>query len=822
MDKFPHLNFAQKIQGKPRFTGGGNPNAKSEYNKNNRPVHSAKLSGNTSNIKTNWSKSFTTRSNENLAEINEEVVPVFLQLNPELIIHDFDLKSFGIEIISEEDDGFIIGASLDGLKSLEEKINGFINEEYGSGKIADLWQIIDGNREEWKPKHILSDELFEKWDDIQDDIEYELEVSIAFDRPMGKEPDPSKQGGQKRLEKYRSALIERDDLLIERENNFGAFINHYGEITSSFIGLEDSFACEVKISGKGLKDLVFNYPFVFEVSEVEEVGGIDGSQETSLIGEFQILPPKENEIEIGVIDSGIMENHILIQPAIKSRNSKSYIADTSTSDYVKGGGHGTKVAGAILYPKGVSSIEQPYQLPFFIRNLRVLNKDNLLLNRFPAELMIKIVEENKDCKIFNLSINSKSPFRKKHMSSWAATLDTLIHEHKVLFVISAGNISTEYIMDHHPSGNNYPSYLNTPFCKIANPGQSSFGIVVGSINHVSYEDENWISLGLEDDISPFSRVGTGIWGKIKPDLVEYGGGLAISKNGLNSVREIEEISPELVRSTLHGGSAIGKGSSGTSFAAPKISHIAGQLLKLYPEEGINLIRALLVHGARLPGDQFVSPTSQSIEHYGYGFPSIERSTNNKENRITFYNSGNIKAEEGHIYSLLIPEELRNQEHEYDILIEVSLAFTSRVRRTRQKTKSYLGTWLDWTNSKIGESYEDFRDYALKKIEETETTYDNKVRNGLENFNWKIKRRIDSGNVKGINRNYSTVQKDWAIIKSFQLPKEISFAVRAHNGWDKNKQKIPYSIVVSLEVLGESISIYESIRNENAIEISIST
>jgi len=821
MDRFPHLNFVQKVQGKPRFLGGGKPNPITVHNKENRSAHSTNLYSNTSKIKSSWTKSFTNRSNEDLAPLDEEIVPVFLQINPELIISDFDLKSFGIEIISEEDDGFVIGASLDGLKSLEEKINGFIKQDYGTGKIADLWQIIDGNREEWKPIHILSSELFDKWDTIKDDIEYELEVSIAFDKPLGKKPDPSKKGGKKRLEKYRNALIERDELLMQRENDFGSFINHYGEITSSLVSLEDSFACEVKITGKGLKDLVFNYPFVFEVAEKEEIGGLESNQETVSSKEIEILPPNDNEIEIGVIDSGVMENHFLIEPSIKPENSRSYISDQSSSDYVTGGGHGTKVAGVILYPKGVSSIEEPYQLPFFIRNLRVLDEDNLLLNRFPAELMHQIVEENTDCKIFNLSINSRSPFRKKHMSSWAASIDTLIHEHQLIFVVSAGNISKEDIRYYHNQGKVYPNYLEEPFCKVANPGQCSFGLVVGSINHNFYEDENWVSLGQANQVSPFSRTGTGIWGKVKPDLVEYGGGLVISKNGINSVRENEHIAPELLRSTLHGGSAIGKDSSGTSFATPKISHTAGQLLKLYPDEGINLIRALLIQGARLPEDHFRSPTTQSIEYYGYGFPSIDRSTNNEENRITFYNTGNIKAEEGHIYSLLIPDELRNPENEYDILIEVSLAFTAKVRRTRQKTKSYLGTWLDWTNSKIGESYEDFKNYALKEVEETETSYDNDARNDLENFNWKIKRRVDYGAVKGINRNYSSLQKDWAIIKSFQLHDEISFAVRAHSGWDKNKEEIPYSIVVSMEVLDESVPIYELIRIENEIEIPIS-
>lgn len=822
MEQFPHLRFVQKLIGKPRFIGRRAPNPRSEQNKQNRQGHSDYLSGKTSGIKTNWSSEYAERESQNLASIDEEIIPVFLQINPDLLNDlSFDLQRFGIEIISEEDEGFIIGASLDGLRSLEKKISGFVSNVHGTAKIADLWNIIDGSREKWKPEHILSEELYAKWPEVQDDKQYKLEVSIAFDRPLGKEPDPTKQGGEARLKKYREKQIEREEQLLLRENDFEEFIRHYGEITSGYVDLEDSFGCEVVINGKGLKDLVVNYPFVFEVSEIEEVGGVDGNALEGEAFDLEILPPEGDAPEVGVIDSGIMENHRFIAGAINSANSRSYVSgDTSTADKVQGGGHGTKVAGAVLYPYGVSNVSAPYQLPCFIRNLRVLNDQNVLINQFPAALMKKIIDENRDCEIFNLSINSQAPFRKKHMSSWAAMIDTLMHERDVLFLISAGNIHKPDIQHYQTSGPSYPDYLNKPYCKLANPAQSSFALTVGSINHIDYNDANWKSLGGKDEVSAFSRIGTGIWGKIKPDVVEYGGGLVNSKNGMNSIKENKDTSPELIRSTLHGGNAYGKDTTGTSFAAPKVSYIAAELKKLYTNENTNLLRAFVAQGARLPRQHFLSPSAMSIQRFGYGLPSLERVTKNTEQRITFYNTGKICAEEAHLYSLQIPDVIRNQGDDYDILIEVTLAYTAKVRRTRQKTKSYLSTWLDWITSKIDEPFDDFRDYALKEIEEAKTEYDKDERDGLENFNWKIKNRPHFGNVEDINRNNSTLQKDWAVIKSYELPKEISLAVRAHKGWDKNKEEVPYALAVSIEVLNANIPIYEQIRIENEIEIPI--
>jgi hypothetical protein len=820
MEQFPHLKFEQKIEGVPRFHGGGQPNPQTVENKANRRGHIEKLQRWITENKTNWDESFSRREQDNLAPINPDIKPVFLQINPDLISTEFNLEDFGIEIISEEENGFIIGASIDNFRTLEEKINGFLTSTRGTGKIADFWQISNGNREVWKPLHILSEELYSKWSTIQDDELYPLEVSIAFDKPISKAPDPSKRGFAAKSAKYIQDCIDRDTLLMERQQHFENFINHYGELTSSIIELEDSFGAEVIISGKGLKDLVVNYPFVFEVVEVESIGGGDSANEDFENIEVELLSPTSDSIEVGVIDSGIMEGNRYLNLAINPANSKSYLdGDTSTADYVQRGGHGTKVAGAILYPKGVSSITQPYQLPCFIRNLRVLNRDNQLLHKNPAELVKNIVNDNDECKIFNLSINSYTPYRKKHMSMWASMIDSLINEKNVLFIISAGNIRFDTIQQYISNGNIYPGYLNETVCRVLNPASSSFGITVGSINHNSFEDGDWKTLGELNEVSGYSRTGPGIWGHIKPDVVEYGGGVVFSKNGAITVKEHGETATELIRSTLNGGNAYGKDSVGTSFAAPKVAHIAAKLSQLYPEESVNLTRAFIAQGARLPGGHFQNPVATSIQHFGYGVPSIDRVTKNSDHRITFYSTGNIKSEEGHLYSLAIPSELRNPADEYDILIEVTLAYTAKIRRTRQKTKSYLSTWLDWSTSKIAESFESFKDFALSEIEQRRTNYNPDDRNSLPGFPWKISNRSDNG-VNNFNRNNSTLQKDWTIIKSYELHDQISFAVKAHKGWDKNKSPVNYALTVSLEILGANIPIYESIRIENEVEIPV--
>jgi hypothetical protein len=822
MDKFPHLKFSENLIGKARFTGGGKSHPDSVINKNNRQQYSQSLLGKTNQLKSDWLSHISERNTQHLAPLDENIEPIFLKINPSLLEDlGFDLENFHIEIISQEDDGYIVGASLDNLKTLEEKIRLFAENKRGGGRIADFWEIIEGNRETWKPNHILSAELFEKWNTISETQIYQVEVAIAFAKPIAKEPDATKKKGlELRQKKYREKLEKRDELLMARQIHFEKFVDFYnGTFESGLVDLGDSFACEISITGKCLKDLVVNYPFVFEVSEKEEVSGEVGDNANELSFQLEILAPPTTAPEIGIIDSGIMENHVFLQQAIIPANSKSYlITDNTVADQVTGGGHGTKVAGAVLYPNGVSSLTKSYQLPCFVRNLRVLNNNNQLEHQFPAELMQKIVEENPECPIFNLSINSRVPYKLKHMSSWASMIDKLIHEKEVLFFSSAGNLDRDTVREYIQRGDSYPNYLSEANCRLANPAQSSFSMVVGSVNHLSLNDNDWESIGNENDVAAYSRIGTGIWGHIKPDIVEYGGGFQISKNGKNQISN-KDTATELVRSTLNGGGAYAKESVGTSFATPKAVHIAAELYKLYYSENNvnNLIRALIVQGARLPNPLFQTPTKIGIRQLGYGLPSLDRVTRNSEHRITFYNTKTISAEQGQIYSLKIPQNLRKPEDDYDILIEVTLAYTAKNRRTRQKTKSYLGTWLEWQSSKLSDSYDIFKANTLSELEGAKI--EKAAEKNKDVIPWKIRERGVWG-VEDISRNSSTLQKDWAVLKSYALPEEVHFAVLAHKGWDANKEPIPYALTVSIEILGKNIPIYNEIRLENGIEIPI--
>lgn len=201
-------------------------------------------------------------------------------------------------------------------------------------------------------------------------------------------------------------------------------------------------------------------------------------------------------------------------------------------------------------------------------------------------------------------------------------------------------------------------------------------------------------------------------------------------------------------------------------------------------------------------------------------PSLDRAIDNTPHRITFTETGQIAAKKAKIFSVAIPEELRKQGEEYDILIEVSLCFTAEPRRTRKHLKSYLSAWVSWDSSKLGQSSAAFQNDVLKELQDVAQNEEQEEPEDPSSIRWTIWSNSNWGKIKDVKRQASANQKDWAILKSYQLPPELSFAVIGHKGWEDDLQKeIPYAFVVTFEILKAEIEIYEIMQKVN-VEVSL--
>src|SRR5208282_3671540 len=164
----------------------------------------------------------------------------------------------------------------------------------------------------------------------------------------------------------------------------------------------------------------------------------------------------------------------------------------------------------------------------------------------------------------------------------------------------------------------------------------------------------------------------------------------------------------------------------------------------------------------------------------------------------------LPSKQLHLYTIRIPEELRNAALEARLRIDVTLAYTALPRRTRARRTGYLETWLDWETSKLGEP----KDVFLARMQ-------NGGASQHIEFPWMLHKREDWGEAQETSRNRGSVQKDWAVFESFNLPEEFAIAVRAHKGWNHldGAGTARYCLAVSFEVMQGEVPIYSLIESE---------
>jgi Subtilase family len=840
---FPHVELKFATEGTAFFqTFPRDKTPKTQANLGDSWGHGSKLKGSVSGIVSDWQEQLIERKQSQKPEL-PDAVPLILQIDPTAFDAE-ELRKYGIEVIAELEDGYIIGASADPqCTDLQKKIEQFINQERGGGKVPEIWDILDGTK---RPEYVLSSELQAQWGQIEDDRLYTVDVGIAC---VGEKSQlrPYPKPNENRSQEKDLTIIQRwmderdltyqqwDDIKSTREDEFKLFVREYqGELlniidgeTTTYSELPDSFSCRISISGKGLRDLVLNFPYVFDVGLPDDVSDDLAAeiQIEEIERSFDLEPPDPNAPKVCVIDSGIQEQHPLLRSAIVTNDSKSWVPNETnlTADLVKNGGHGTRVAGAVLYPNLVPTSRQQ-QAVCWLQNACVLDQDcRLPKTLFPPALISKIVkfyQGERGTRIFNHSIAGSTPCRTQYMSAWAAEIDNLSWQHDILFIVAAGNLPIDTnlgnsrlsIRDRLQQGKIYPDYLLSDSCRVPNPAQSFQSLTVGSVSLQAFRDLSRQSIAQQDYPSSFSCTGLGIWDSIKPEVVEYGGDLVSDGGTQPNLTYPPAVCPDLVRSTLNGGPMSARDTVGTSFAAPKVAHIAACLAAELPNENCLLYRALIVQSARFP--DWVENTNfdlySAIRLLGYGIPNLDRALGNSNNRITLIARGErrIAARQAQIYEVSLPDGLRSSGEDLDIRIEVTLSYKAQPRRTRRARRKYLSTWLDWECSKKGEVPERFLDRVLKEYdapaeaEESESI-----------FNWVLNKRKNWGQARNVSRQEGTLQKDWAIIKSYDLRESFCIAVVGHEGWNNDPNAtVPYALVVSFEAVDTNIPIYTSIAN----------
>lgn len=860
-----HLPLPLRTRAPAKLRGSSNPSPQALANKAaNRVAHGATLASSLHSLKTRWQQESSRRQSEKLPVLPAGR-PFLLEVDPDLDI-DALRHYFDLEIVAEEEAGFVLVASQDlDLARFSEMVDGYSVAVSGSATLAQVMQIFDDGSQHERLRRVLSEELLARWASIADTDQLIVDVGISCTgtveipaRPeRGKQSDAKwaameQEWSDTRVDAYR----QWDQLRESRENELSGFVQAHGGSMGEIVhglgstsSLPDSLTIRVHISGAGFRDLVLNFPYVFEVVEPDVVlGGPGGTSAPPTYAPAPTpLPPLESAPTVCIIDSGIQEQHAWLAPAVDAPSSRSFLpgkSATDVADEVTNGGHGTRVAGAVLYGEQVPDSGTP-SLPCWVQNARVLDAANRLPDKLFAPAALRQVVEHfqnsaRGTRIFNQSINAQAACRLKHMSAWAAAIDCLCDERDILFVQTVGNLSVSQpsprsgIAEQIASGADYPDYLPQPSNRVANPGQSLQALTVGSVAYGMFEAGGWRSFASrQGDPSAFSRTGLGIWSVVKPEVVEYGGDALRDANTPPAIvigGRIPEASPALVRSTLHSGPAHARDAAGTSYAAPKVARIAAAVQQALPTEPSLLHRALIVQSARWPDwaeqmlaeirslgrpkekecrEQRQAEALRIVKSIGFGLPDADRATANSDHRVTLVTSGAvpIRAGECDIYEVPIPRELSRAGTDYEVRIDVTLSYVASPRRTRRRPKRYLSTWVDWVSSKLGQSVESFE----RRVRADQVAVKDDPEGGAV-VPWVFHQQENHGLVRGLGRNPGTVQKDWAVVRSNQLGERFCIAVRGHRGWSQDPDSAArYALVVTLDVVGQEVAIYEPVR-----------
>ncbi len=305
---------------------------------------------------------------------------------------------------------------------------------------------------------------------------------------------------------------------------------------------------------------------------------------------------KKSSILVGVFDGGINENHKLLKNYSTAYNP---LGNPTNDEYMA---HGTAVCGAVLFGN-LNNIQNEIPTPAVsIESYRVLPpNDTTDIELYDTiDIIEKVVEENKNIKLFNISFGPSGAIIDDDINRFTYALDKLTYGNSKndkefinpLFVVAVGN----------------DGHKEAPFNRIQSPSDMVNGLAIGAYTYTNDQKER----------ANYSCVGPGREGaKIKPDILEFGGSIE------KPFMLLDSYSDNLVEA------------SGTSFATPLVINKIGKLMANSDYITPHLARALLIHNAK--------NNKRDNKLYGHGFnlENIEDILECQDNKVTILYSGSI-------------------------------------------------------------------------------------------------------------------------------------------------------------------------------------
>jgi len=622
------------------------------------------------------SRKLRTELNSVVAEQQQRRLPEFV--DPSLILRvrmngmtlEEDWEQLGLTLLaSDEDKTLILFASNDDLLGFRNRLdayargtpvgqaapsyNGFIARIEGIGSVEPRDRI--GLR--------LREEGFTDPDDFENERAFLLDVEL-WD-------------------------LGRRELRSRKLDQIADYITaHNGEVLDQYIGPSITML-RARITGSVVKILV----------TIAEVATVDSPPEPDVVTGDALdiglanLPeiqaaPDEAPI-IGVIDSGVNEHPLLRDLLVGSIGAPATLG--TADDW----GHGTRVSGVAVFGDLRAQIASGRLTPMArIASAKVVNDRGRFDERrlVPSQMREALTTLNRDfgCRLFVIALgDTKQVYDGRKVGPWAATLDELASELNAVIIVSVGNRAPRGGPRLEQAVTEYPHYLLETTNRLCEPAGAMNVVTVGALAHgeglgpelAEFVHVRPITGALEP--SPFTRVGPGIGGAMKPDLVDVGGTMVFDAVAAR-LRGGEDL-PTAGVLTLHHRflERLFTSGSGTSYAAPLVAYKAAQIFARFPNASANLVRALLAIAAQLPDEsqRRLGPLGDRALRYVCGNGQVDsvRAAFSDDHRVILYAEDEIPHDHFAVYQLPIPQVFQGGGRR---TIRVTLAFDPPVRHTR--------------------------------------------------------------------------------------------------------------------------------------------
>lgn len=574
--------------------------------------------------------------------------------------------------------------------------------------------------------------------------------------------------------------------------------------------------------------------------------GVGGVGQHDWVAELaaRVAPPPEDAPVVCALDTGVAAEHPLVAPGLKG--SWAYDAVWGTDDHAPHGGHGTAIAGLVLYGDLEPHMNgaKPVALSHGVESIKLLPPNGFPATKPPSygvvtQGIVALVEVERPGIVRSFCLaTSAIDFPPSRPSSWSGALDQVAagsmpgdaaegipasEAPKRLVLVATGNVSGGMMVDVVPSQ------------PIEDPSQSWNALTIGGFTRKEQAPAPPPVLGPvvpANHRSPFSRGSQALPDDLtpmKPEVLFEAGNMLSDVTGFCAWHEgVSLLAPgsDVVTEPLVPFWA-------TSAAVGVAGNFIGRLQAALPDVWPETHRALTVDSATWPQPirkQLVgrgahwktgskAEKQQILREVGYGVPDIDRAILSARNDVTLVAEAEIQPfavgadgrsgvfNEMHFYDLPWPRAALERLENEIVTMKVTLSY-------------FIEPNLTGKAATRPDTYRSFGlRFAMKKRNETEAAFRARVNAAQEKDTSTTEGETDCWLLGPKAIQAGSLHCDLWRGRAIDLAGHDSIAVYPVGGWWKShvgQQRVTdrarYGLVISIAAPGQSIDLHAEIAS----------